>query len=254
MFSDWPLFELLLGAIACHDKVCYHAPVRAHTARVIEIQSAPEGFSAWLACPAQAIPAAGQYVLAVDPEDAFQPLPVPLFPVRISKGGFLATSPLQVVWTPGTTLEIRGSLGHGFKLPPTARNVSLVGLGASTARLMPLIPSALDQGAAVALFSDAPLAQLPLAVEAYPLSALPELLPWADFIAIDLPIAALPELRTRLGLSAQEHLPFPGQALVLTPVPCGGMAECGVCAVPGRRGWKLACEHGPVFQLDEIKW
>ena len=234
--------------------MCYHAPMRAHIARVIEIQRDPGGFSAWLACPAQAIPPAGQYVLAADPADALQPLSVPLFPVRISKDGFLAASPFQVAWTPGTALENHGPLGRGFKLPPTARNVALAGLGETTARLMPLIPAALNQGAAVALFTDAPLPQLPSAVEAYPLSALPELLTWADFIAIDLPIAALPELRTRLGLGAQAWLPCPGQALLLAPMPCGGIAECGVCAVPARRGWKLACKDGPVFQLDEIKW
>lgn len=234
--------------------MCYHAPVRAHMAHVLEIQQDPGGFSAWLTCPAKAIPSAGQYALATDPGDAFQPLSMPLFPVRISGEGFLGASPYQVAWVPGTALEIRGPLGRGFKLPPTARNVALVGLGETIARLRPLIPNALDQEVAVALFTDAPLPQLPSAVEAYPLSALPELLTWADFIAIDLPITALPELRARLGLGAQARLSFPGQALIQAPMPCGGMAKCGVCAVPARRGWKLACEDGPVFQLDEIKW
>lgn len=234
--------------------MCYHAPVRAQTARVIEIQQDPGGFSAWLTCPAQVIPAAGQYALAIDPKDALQPLSMPLFPMAYSKDSFLATSPYQVAWTPGTALEIHGPLGHGFKLPPTARNVALVGLGETSARLMPLIPTVLDQEGAVALFTDAPLPMLPSAVEAYPLSALPELLTWADFIAIDLPMAALPELRARLGLSAQAQLPCPGQVLLLTPMPCGGMAECGVCAVPAHRGRKLVCEDGPVFEVDEIKW
>jgi hypothetical protein len=137
--------------------------------------------------------------------------------------------------------------------------MALVGLGDTTARLAPLIPAALGQEAAVALFSDAPLpARLPSSVEAYPLSALSELLNWADFIAIDLPLAALPDLRSRLGLSASMdhnlHLHCPAQALVLAPMPCGGLAECGVCAVPAQHGWKLACSDGPVFNLHEIAW
>jgi dihydroorotate dehydrogenase electron transfer subunit len=90
------------------------------------------------------------------------------------------------------------------------------------------------------------------------LSALPELLNWADFIAIDLPLATLPDLRSRLGLNAgvdrHLHLHCPAQALVLSPMPCGGLAECGVCAVPSPRGWKLACDDGPVFNLHEITW
>jgi dihydroorotate dehydrogenase electron transfer subunit len=137
--------------------------------------------------------------------------------------------------------------------------MALVGLGDTSARLAPLIPAALAQGAEIALFSDAPLAaNLPSAVEAYPLSALPELLTWADFIAIDLPLATLPDLRSRLGLSASVdhhlHLHCPAQALVLAQMPCGGLAECGVCAVPSQSGWKLACEDGPVFNLQEITW
>jgi dihydroorotate dehydrogenase electron transfer subunit len=135
----------------------------------------------------------------------------------------------------------------------------LVSLGDTAARLLPIIPIALEQEAALALFSDASLsAWLPSAVEAYPLSALPELLAWADFIAMDLPLAALPDLRLRLGLGASaDHNPplhCPAQALVLVPMPCGGLAECGVCAVPAHRGWKLACLDGPVFNLNDITW
>jgi hypothetical protein len=35
-------------------------------------------------------------------------------------------------------------------------------------------------------------------------------------------------------------------------MPCAGIAECGACAVPGGGwgGWKLACQHGPVFDLN----
>ena len=42
------------------------------------------------------------------------------------------------------------------------------------------------------------------------------------------------------------------QVLLHTPVPCGGVAECGVCAVTLRSGWALACREGPVFALSEV--
>ena len=35
-------------------------------------------------------------------------------------------------------------------------------------------------------------------------------------------------------------------------MPCGGAAECGICAVPFGRGWKLACKDGPVFELNPL--
>ena len=43
-----------------------------------------------------------------------------------------------------------------------------------------------------------------------------------------------------------------GEVLVVTPMPCGGRAQCGVCTVATAKGAKLACEEGPVFPLAEI--
>ena len=40
------------------------------------------------------------------------------------------------------------------------------------------------------------------------------------------------------------------QALVRTPMPCGALADCGVCTVRTSRGPKLACKDGPVFDLS----
>ena len=152
------------------------------------------------------------------------------------------------------TLALRGPLGQGFSLPENARRLALISLAESPARLLPLASQAVKEHLAVALFTDAPLAGLPAALEIQPLSALSEALSWADFIALELPLGALPELRPRLGLSAADRLPCPAQALITTPMPCAGMAECGACAVPSQRGWKLACKDGPVFNLNELSW
>jgi NAD(P)H-flavin reductase len=39
------------------------------------------------------------------------------------------------------------------------------------------------------------------------------------------------------------------QVLVDTPMACHGTADCGVCAVKTKLGWKNVCSDGPVFQL-----
>ena len=95
---------------------------------------------------------------------------------------------------------------------------------------------------------------MPASYEINPLRLLPDALAWADFLALDAPLPRLAELRSLLGLRPDQHLPCLAQVLVETPMPCGGVAECGVCAVPARRGWKLACQDGPVFNLDELEW
>jgi hypothetical protein len=117
----------------------------------------------------------------------------------------------------------------------------------------------LQSGDAVTLFTSAPLPALPSSIEIYPLASLPDALTWADCLAIDLPLEALGGLRSRLGLKKGDRLMLPAPALVYTPMPCGGLAECGACAVPARavsarRGYRLACKDGPVFKLDELEW
>jgi dihydroorotate dehydrogenase electron transfer subunit len=114
--------------------------------------------------------------------------------------------------------------------------------------------TALHQNAAAAIFADCPLPPLSFSLEVHPLSALPDSLSWADYLACDLPLAALPGLRQQLGLPLHNGLPCAGEALLTTCMPCGGQGECGACAVMGRRGYKLVCKDGPVLDLEGIEW
>ncbi|OGO64057.1 MAG: hypothetical protein A2Z45_10150 [Chloroflexi bacterium RBG_19FT_COMBO_55_16] len=223
--------------------------MRTSTGRVTEIRLDQGQAIAWIACPGRAIPAPGQYLLA-SPATAI--LSTPLYCAQPGERGFLAAPPIPASFVPGTALDLRGPLGRGFRLPEEARHLALVAAGDSIARLLPLAAAALLKETAVTLFSDAPLPNLPSSLEAYPLSALPDLISWADFLAIDLSHERLPGLRQILGLAEHSFPPCPGQVLILAPMPCGNLAGCGVCAVPTRRGYKLACVDGPVFELKDL--
>jgi dihydroorotate dehydrogenase electron transfer subunit len=221
----------------------------------MEIRSASPGMAAaWITCPPGAVPGAGQFLRAYAPGDETQALSAQVFAAEIEINGFLAPPPIPTSWLPGTQLSLYGPLGSGFRLGTGIRRLALAALGDSPARLLPLIPQALGQGADITFLTDCLLPDLPASVEISPLSAMPDLLEWADFLAMDLSRQTLPDLRRILGLRSEEHLPFPAQALVSTAMPCAGLAECGACAVPGCRGWKLACKDGPVFDLDELEW
>jgi NAD(P)H-flavin reductase len=204
-----------------------------------------------LLCPPKLIPAPGQYLLAHNPtSDA--PLPAPVFSAGSVPGGFMTAPPIPGRWQPGISLTLRGPLGRGFALPPSARCVALAALGETPARLRPMLVDALRQNASVVLVSDLELPDLPPEVEIQSVAGLVEVMKWADYIALDLLRASLPGLREKLGLTVQARFKLDAQALVLTPMPCGGIAECGVCAVAARRGWKMACKDGPVFDLKEL--
>jgi Iron-sulfur cluster binding domain of dihydroorotate dehydrogenase B len=226
--------------------------------RVIEIRlEKGRHMEPLVACPAGAIPHAGQYLLASDLDDPEAVLGTPLFAVEKSKQGFWATPLSPATWGPGTNLDLVGPLGHGFDLPRNIQRLGLVALGETVSRLMPLVHQTAQTHAGMTLFTDLTLPMLPTALEVSPLASLKEALDWPDFMALDVPLTRLAELRSVLGpldVSNGAGLPCPAQVLVTTPTPCAGMAQCGACAVPALRGWKLACEDGPVFDLNLLKW
>lgn len=220
-----------------------------------------------ITCPPGLRPDPGQYLLAhgIGQNES---LPAALFAARalsltaageVAAGELSLAPPLPLHWTPGMRLAVRGPLGRGFHLPPLARRVALVGLGVAPYRLLPLADLALAQGAAVALYTRWLPASLPAEVEVLSLESLAEAPAWADYLAAELAPGGLAALRNRLGLSALSVLPIAAQALLDVAMPCGGVAECGLCAVKtrarsgGRRGWKPACKEGPVFDLNDLE-
>jgi hypothetical protein len=228
--------------------------MRFHSGKVVELEADYLGHtSAWISCPPGAVPAPGQYLKAHAPGIAGEVLPATLFAAEISAQGFRAASPLPPEWFPGTELRLWGPLGNGFRLDWNVRCLALAAQE-DPSRLMPLIAQALERGIDITFCVDGPPPPLPASVEVTPLGALPEVLTWADFLAFELPLSKLPGLRELLGLRPEQVLPCPAQILLHTMMPCGGVAECGVCAVPTRKGWKLACQDGPVFDLSVLEW
>jgi NAD(P)H-flavin reductase len=222
--------------------------------QVIQVELDQRGaMLAWVSCHIPQAFAPGQYLFAWAPSDADAPTGIPLFPAQVSEAGFLAAPPIPRAWTPGTNIQLRGPLGNGFALPTSIRRLALAALDHTIARLLPLAMLASQRRCAITLFADGPLPALPLSYEAYPLSLLPENLAWADLLAVDLPIQRLAELHKALGIASGESLPCPAQVLIFTGMPCAGQAECGACAVPARRGYRLACTDGPVFDFHEIR-
>ena len=234
-----------------------------YAGRIVELRSsAGPGPLLQIECPPGAAPAPGQYLLAHDPSDRETPLALPLFsagPTDDRTAGFLSkpglipgmeNSPIPPGWGPGTELTLHGPLGHGFRLPLEGQRIALVALAETIDRLSPLFSIAGD----AVLLTGLPLqpAGLPPGVEVLRPEAFREVLGWADFIALDLSIDALPIATAMLGLAEWPSLLPLAQALIASPMPCGGLADCGVCALPGGRQLRLACKDGPVFDLQNI--
>lgn len=203
-----------------------------------------------LGCSPNLIPSPGQYLLAGDGSDS--PLPVPLFYTDSAPEGFIATAPLPDSWHPGLELDLRGPVGRGFTLPFSARQAGLIAFDASAARLRGLIQPALKQDAAVVLVCASAPENLPDDVEVQPMSALNEVVEWADYVACDITRETMARMKQGLTQINQLMIGKAAQVLIHTPAPCGGVAECGVCAVTLKSGWRLACKDGPVFDWSEV--
>ena len=212
-----------------------------------------------ISCPPELIPSPGQYLLA-HASASDSPLAVPVFFRGSAPNGFRSAPLLDSSWMPGECLNLRGPLGRGFSIPTFARKVALIAFDESAARLRGLISIALKQAAEVVLVSNSAVVDVPESVEVQPLQAMLDIYQWADYAAFDVARENLNQLREKFGgmdqaksgaVSASKG-PRGAQVFVRAPMPCGTLAECGVCALTIRHKWKMICKEGPVFEMRDL--
>ncbi len=223
-------------------------------ARIDEIRAAGETNVLRLAVNRALAPVPGQYFSAngQQPDDF---LTHALFFYHASAARLELGGNIPLNWAPGETLSLRGPLGNGFHLPAAARRVGLVAPFGDLAGLVPLIGLALGRGAGVVCCGASLPTDLPAEVEFLPPESAGELLAWADYLAVEAPFARMDALpaRLKIDLANLDALPAKIEVLVHTDMPCAGTGDCGACAVTLRRGWKLACKDGPVFDFRELE-
>ena len=197
----------------------------------------------------------GRYILANAEDNPGELLPTPLFAAGEQKNGLVQVAPpLTESWYAGIALAARGPLGKGLQLPPTAQRVLLGSSGAPVPyRLLGLIAPALRQGAAVAVAGTALPGSIPAEVELINPESLAEAARWADFVALEIPVNEIGGVRNLLGIKPANGPACEIQILAVSSMPCGGIASCGLCAIPGRKWHLLACADGPVFSWPELE-
>jgi dihydroorotate dehydrogenase electron transfer subunit len=220
---------------------------------ILEISLGDSGLQLTLPALPHLSPLPGQYFLAFA-LGSDESIATPLFLAGCNQSVWRMNGFIPPAWQPGTRLGWRGPLGRGFHLPPAARRVALAtGIG-STDSLLPLVSLALRQNAAVVWCSDHLPGHLPASVEGLPLEAVAEVWTWADYLVLECELKELPRLAAALGWDGNRRPGCPTEILLHTPLTCGGIADCGVCAVRMKRGWKLACKDGPVFDLEQLEF
>ena len=180
---------------------------------------------------------------------------------------------------PADVLDVIGPLGRPFSVDERTRTLLLIGAGAGLPALLLLAREAVAKGRAVTLLAGAaevaalpPPFLLPGEVEyqsfaglqiadfrlqtdpANQKSAIDNLqsaISWADQVCVALPSDQLPALRDAIRAAKFRWERGFASVLLEGPLVCG-VGACGVCAVELRRGTRMLCSDGPVFDLRDL--
>lgn len=182
-------------------------------------------------------------------------LPTGLYTAMDEQGEWYLAGAVPAGWQTGIRLTIQGPVGSGFNLPPAARRVVCVSLDERAHYLMPVMLQALALGAEVVFAGEQNPLRLPELVEVFGLERWEEWWDWADYIAVQGSLPAAAAFFQKIDRQKPSGIKRAiAEVLIRQSVFCGGMAECGVCAVPLRRGLSLICRHGPVFDAFQVDW
>ncbi len=223
--------------------------MKINTILIYEIAATLNGRAISINNQLSRLPDPGEYFLAFAPGTS-QVLPAALYPYEMDSERLTLCGNFPAEWQPGTSINIQGPLGNGFHPPALAGKITLIAVDTSLSdRLYALMLQSLSRGLAVAWVADAIPEQFPPQVELLASSDLLDAVTWSDYAAAAVTLNGLGSLINKFH--RHPDLKKKVEVLIDSPMVCGN-ARCGVCAVETKKGWKLACKDGPVFNLEEV--
>jgi dihydroorotate dehydrogenase electron transfer subunit len=171
---------------------------------------------------------------------------------------------------PGDEVDMYGPLGQGYRVRPGSRNLLLVAGGIGVAPLVGLAEEQASRGREVVLLLGArtsadlfPVAHLPAEVECavatddgsaghegFVTELFRNYVNWADQVFACGPNAMF---RTLSTVVQAERRRLSVQVLLEENMACG-TGICYGCATETKKGMRLVCKDGPMFELRELGW
>jgi len=175
----------------------------------------------------------------------------------------------------GDELDVLGPYGHPFEIGARTRSLLLIGAGPGLTALLLLARASAARNCAITLLAGADATDLlpppfllpgeveyqtftPLQIADFRLQIeqaqqptiynLQAAMSWADQLCVALPQTQLVDLATIIRRVKYRWERGFASALLEGPLVCG-VGACGVCAIGLRRGGRMLCSDGPVFDL-----
>lgn len=191
----------------------------------------------------------GQFLIVYHPEKDDHLLPI-YFGLQMEHNFFV--KPMDTNWEIGDQLISKGPVGPGFSEDSNYQNLLCISIARPKGGLNPVIENNARIGKNVAYMVEDINLILPNSVEIVLPETLDETLLWADRILID---GERDHLGKNMGLLRKIlHSKTPTEILVYCPILCSGGSQCMVCSLKTKKGWVKTCQHGTVFNLDELEF
>ena len=191
----------------------------------------------------------GQFLIVYHPEKDDHLIPI-YFSLQMD--GIFFSKPLNANWEIGDHLIAKGPIGAGFSEDSNFQNLLCVSIGKPKGSLIPVIENSVNIGKNVAYMVEEINFILPNSVEIVIPETLDETLLWADNILIE---GKRDHLKENLGLLRKiMNSKIPTEILIYCPILCSGGSQCLICSVKTKKGWIKTCQHGTVFNLDELEF
>ena len=207
----------------------------------------------------------GHFALARDPTTFDPYLRRVLYPLSIQRDqiqfALAASDPLAARALPGVQFDLRAPLGNPIAMDAAARQILFVFARAHILPLLFLAHHAAAEGRAVLVVARGDAAEilpahlLDPAIEYRVVAPTdvwlpPESIQWADRIYASASLPAYAELADAIVESRYRLARDFAFAFADLPMPCGS-GDCGACAFGSARGFALACQDGPFFDLAD---
>ncbi len=191
----------------------------------------------------------GQILYIFQPDTYDHIIPLTYVKQEINQSWF--TSATSIQWQIGKNILVRGPIGNGFHPIGRYGKILFIVPGEVIGSLQPLIDIAIQSQKSLAISNKNNNWRIHPEAEIILIEDIDFAISWADFIYLECARNELKNFQDLINKIKHHHTP--SEIFIYSPVLCGGNADCMVCSVLTKSGFRRICKDGPVLPIEELE-